>query len=350
MSRPLRIDLPDGWYHVTARGNERKAIFRDDRDRRHFLDLLQELAQRFGVRVHGYVLMDNHYHLLLQTPRANLSRAMQWLGVSYSGWFNRRHERSGHLFQGRFKAIVLEAETGVLEVSRYLHINPVRIGALGLGKQAQQRQQAGLGDKPQPKLVRERIGRLRRHRWSSYRAYAGWAEAPRWLTVRTVLAMGGGRSLPEQRQAYRQYVEEAAREGLEESPWERVEAGVVLGTAEFVRRLRPRLRGNRREQAGLNRLAGVRAFAEVVAVVEKLKGEPWEAFRDRHGDWGRDLAVWLARRHCGMKLRELGQAVGGVDYATVSSATRRLERRAQHDRKLASALNQAEVQLQNAKM
>ena len=100
--------MADGWYHVTARGNERRAIFRDDRDRTRFVELLGELTERFGVRVHAYVLMDNHYHLLVSTPQGNLSAAMQWLGVSYSVWFNRRHGRAGHLFQGRFKAVVLE--------------------------------------------------------------------------------------------------------------------------------------------------------------------------------------------------------------------------------------------------
>ena len=97
MARPLRIERPGAGYHVTARGNERKAIFRDAPDRFHFLELLAELTQRYRVRAHAYVLMDNHFHLLLETPEANLSRAMQWLGVGYSVWFNRRHERVGHL-------------------------------------------------------------------------------------------------------------------------------------------------------------------------------------------------------------------------------------------------------------
>ena len=93
MARPPRIEIPDGRYHLTARGNERRAIFRDDRDREHFLDLLAELPERFGTLLHGFVLMPNHYHLLLQTPEANLSRTGQWLNVSYSVWFNRRHQR-----------------------------------------------------------------------------------------------------------------------------------------------------------------------------------------------------------------------------------------------------------------
>src|SRR2546428_6366208 len=137
MARPLRIERPGGRYHVTARGNEQKAIYRDDRDRLHFLELLAESPERFGVRVHGYILMDNHFHLLLETREANLSRAMQWLNVSYSVWFNRRHRRSGHLFQGGFKAIIVEPETWGLGLSRYIHLNPVRGKRLALGQTGQ---------------------------------------------------------------------------------------------------------------------------------------------------------------------------------------------------------------------
>ena len=108
MARPLRVDIRNGWYHVTARGNERRAVFRDDQDRRRFLELLEEWVERFGLRLHAYVLMDNHYHLLVQTPQANLSQAMQWLQVSYTVGFNRRHRRVGHLFQGRFRAVLVD--------------------------------------------------------------------------------------------------------------------------------------------------------------------------------------------------------------------------------------------------
>ena len=124
--------------------NERKAVFRDDRDRRRFLDLLQDWVNRFGIRLHAYVLMDNHYHLLLESTNANLAQAMQWLQVSYTVWFNRRHRRIGHLFQGRYKAILLEPTAAAWEVSRYVHLNPVRIQGLGLGKTERERERVGL--------------------------------------------------------------------------------------------------------------------------------------------------------------------------------------------------------------
>ncbi len=104
MARPLRIERAGAWYHLTARGNERRPIFWDDRDRRRFREVLGELAERFDARVLAYVLMQNHYHLMLETRKANLGQTMQWLQVSYSVWFNRRHQRIGHLFQGRFTA------------------------------------------------------------------------------------------------------------------------------------------------------------------------------------------------------------------------------------------------------
>jgi REP element-mobilizing transposase RayT len=114
MARPLRLNYAGAWYHVTSRGNERKAIYRDDRDRMHFVELFSAWRERFRVRLRAYVLMENHYHLLLETPEANLSKAMQWLNTSYTVWFNRRHQRAGHLFQGRFKAVIVEAQTWAL--------------------------------------------------------------------------------------------------------------------------------------------------------------------------------------------------------------------------------------------
>ena len=120
MARPLRIQLRNGWYHVTARGNNRQRIYLDARDRRHLLELLAEMRERQALEVHAFVLMDNHYHLLVRTPHANLSAAIQWLNVAYSVWWNRRHGRTGHVFQGRFKAVVVESGKWVLEGSLYL--------------------------------------------------------------------------------------------------------------------------------------------------------------------------------------------------------------------------------------
>jgi len=165
-------------------------------------------------------------HLLLELSEPNLSRAVQWLNVSYSVWFNRRHGRSGHLFQGRFKSVIISPEEWALVLSRYLHLNPVRVGQLALGKAHRQQQRQGANQKPRAELVQERIELLRNYRWSSYRSYIGLEPAPEWLECRSVLALGGGRRV-EWAKGYRAYVESAAREGLEESPWEEKEQALL---------------------------------------------------------------------------------------------------------------------------
>jgi REP element-mobilizing transposase RayT len=349
MARPLRIDLAGGWYHVTARGLERRTIFRDDRERTHFLALLEEAVGRFGVVLHGYVLMDNHYHLIVETPEANLSPALQWVNVSYSVWFNRRHGRVGPLFQGRFKAVVAEPRAYAFELSRYVHLNPVRVKRLGLGQAARERAQAGMGGPaPAEELVRERVRRLRAYRWSSYRAYVGMTERPAWLVTERVLALGGGNPA-EQRAQYREYVETAMREGLPKSPWDRLEAGLLLGGKEFVARLRRVANGNVQQQPALRALQRRASLADVVRSVERLKGEPWAQFRDQHGDWGRDLVFWLGRQHARAKLRDLAALAGITAEASVTCAIKRLTLRQEHDADLRKLMDQAEADLLNTK-
>jgi REP-associated tyrosine transposase len=260
VARPLRIERAGGWYHLTARGNERRPIFRDNRDRGHFCNLLAEVVARFGVRLHAFVLMDNHYHLLVELTEPNLSRLGQWLNVAYSVWFNRRHGRSGHLFQGRFKSVVVDPQQWGLALSRYVHLNPVRVGRLGLGKADRQKRQAGAFGKPDVRQVQERIGRLRRYRWSSYRAYVGLGQRPVWLECETLLQRGGGKP-EEQRRNYRLYVESAVREGLAKCPWEEWQEQVVLGSGEFLQKLRSHVRGNAREQRGAGRLGSGARFS-----------------------------------------------------------------------------------------
>ena len=136
MARPLRLLLAGGWYHVMSRGHRRSDLFLDDADRRRFLGLLAQLPERFGVELHAFVLMDNHYHAVLRTPAPNLSHALRWLHVSYSLGFNRAHRQCGAVFAGRFKAVVIQDESGVTEVARYVHLNPVRVGAWGWGRKS----------------------------------------------------------------------------------------------------------------------------------------------------------------------------------------------------------------------
>lgn len=346
MARPVRVDIADGWYHVMSRGLERRVVFGEDREGEHFLELLEEMVTRYGVKVHAYVLLANHYHLLIQTPRANLSRAMQWLNVSYGMWFNRRHERVGPLFQGRFKSVPIDGEGAwALQASVYLHLNPIRVKGLGLGKR--ERKAEGLGMvQPSPELVKARLEALRGHRWSSYPAYAGYRSPAAWLTCEELWRRAQYRDWTPTA-SYRWHVEEPLKGGVEEvrALGDRLRGALVLGSSAFVDRLRRGIRGNRREQPGIRGWQRLLPFERVIERVAKEKGESWESFRDRHGDWGRDVALWLGRRHCGLTQTELGRAAGGMAYPAVGHAVRRVERRRHSDPKLARLLVRLEREL-----
>ena len=344
--RPLRVNVADGWYHVSSRGLNRAALFCDDRDRVQRLELLGELPERFGVVVHAYVLMTNHDHSLVQTPRANLSAAMQWLNDSYAVWFNRRHGRLGPVFTRPYGAILIEGQgSWALEASRYLHLNPIRVKRLGLGKAERRQAWAGVASPPSAEQIAQRLRRLRAYRWSSYRAYAGYGSAPRWLTRAQLWGRVGEKGPAAT--AYRRWIEDGVREGVAEDFWQRLHAGVVLGSKAFAEGVRRVVKGNRREQPALRRLASPPSFEAVVAAMERARGEPWAAFRDRHGDPGRDLVLWLARHRCGLTLAALGAKAGGMDYLTVSKAVTRMEQRLHASRALRGLRANLEREMSN---
>jgi putative transposase len=333
MSRPLRIDLAGGYYHVLNRGLERRAIFEDNRDRQRWVGLLAELPERFGVVVHAWVLMGNHYHLQIETPEANLSRAVQWLNVSYAVWFNRRHDRVGPLFQGRFKAEITDTEQWVAEVSRYIHLNPVRVRALGMDKASVARSRAPGGrEAPGREELAARWKRLTEYRWSSCRAYLGLEAAPDWLEVDAVRSRFGGRGRTEQIRNYRSALRELVGEGgdWEEGPWERAIGGAVLGGKAFAERMFKRLKAVGRGVTGRRVVEQRRSLGEWKRAMEKMRGEKWEVFARRHGDPGRDLVLLAARRRGRLTLRELGEEVG-LDFGSISNALHRANRRIEQD-------------------
>jgi len=333
MSRPLRVNRPGAWHHVTARGIERRDIFTNERDRRHWLELMPEFQDRFRLLLHAYVLMDNHFHLLVETPEPVLSAAMQWLQTSYSMWFNRKHQRVGPLFQGRYKGVVVEPESWAAGVSRYVHLNPVRISALNLSKGERRAAQQGLSPAPDPNIVRERLRQLREYRWSSYRAYIGAENRPPWLECERVLSLEAGRTATERREHYRKSTEAAVREGLPEKPWEHLIGQVALGTRQWWQKMRQGLSGSDREQPQWKAVRPRASWKSLVEEVSRARGLSWEECKTKRGDWGRDLAFYLGRRECGLTLRELGAHADGLDYATVSAAIKRISRRAQQERK-----------------
>jgi len=349
MARPLRCEFPGGWYHVTARGNERKNIFRDERDREHFVELLAELEARFGLEVHAFVLMDNHYHLLLRMRReAGLSAGMQFLGVSYSVWFNRRHRRSGHLFQGRFKAVVVDFDTWGAELSRYIHLNPVRTRRHGLDKRARAADRAGLGEVVGKEEVVQRLAALRQHRWSSYPAYVGRGKGPAWLHTAETLAKFGKRSKGSRE--YCRYVEEAIRSKWLESAWENLVGGLVLGGKELLEKVRRVTKADPGEQPGWKEIERRPGLPEIVAAVSRLRGEAWEDFGNRRGDWGRPMVLMAARRLAGINNRTLAAWMGGKDDSAVTQAVKRLEAKMRQSRKLAGIYRSLEREISNVKM
>jgi len=209
MARAWRIEYEGALYHVLSRGNERCNIVVDDKDRNLFLDTVGEMSQRFEVDICAYVLMDNHYHLLFRTRRANLSKSMQWLGATYTKRFNIRHLRSGHLFQGRFKNMLVQNDAYLLQLSYYIHRNPVRAGM---------------------------VKRLSGYKWSSYRAYAYDDQVKTWLN--TELLLSQFLNVASRNLAYREAAQKYSKE--EQRIWEDLRHGIFLGTKKFVQKIKKR--------------------------------------------------------------------------------------------------------------
>jgi len=203
MARPLRIEYEGALYHVTSRGNHQSDIFDDDVDRHTFLNILTDVVSNMGWLCYGYCLMSNHYHLIIETPHGNLSKGMRQLNGTYTQASNRRHGRVGHLFQGRYRSIVVDADAYLLELSRYVVLNPVRAGMVEEASQWP---------------------------WSSYRATAGLADVPRLLSVEPLLSCFSGQGIKAQQQ-YAGFVAEGVNK---ESVWSELQQQIFLGHDAFV--------------------------------------------------------------------------------------------------------------------
>jgi REP element-mobilizing transposase RayT len=329
MARKLRVVVAGGWYHVVNRGNRREALFRTDTDRQQFLGRVAELPDRFRTEIHAFVLMDNHYHLLMRTPDANLSEAIRWLQVSYSSAFNWAHGIRGPLFQGRFRSLLIEDVPGVVEVARYLHLNPVRIRGLGLGKAERRQARVAVLADPGAALVQERLRVLDEYPWSSWRVYAGAEDRPAWLTVGVIANGCGGRTGSARRAALKAYTESPVRQGSLESPWDRVVGGLVLGSREFAAKV---LRPHRADTAGAS-VTACRTWTprpewgQIVEAAERIGGRRWTEAVEAHGDWVRDGVLYTAVRHLGHRLAEVYRRVPGLNYPAAAQAVKRFGRR-----------------------
>jgi REP element-mobilizing transposase RayT len=297
MARPLRLEFPGAVYHVTARGHERTPIFRDDADRERFLALLSAVRRDFGWEIHGYCLMANHYHLLLETPRGDLSRGMKTLNGRYAQSFNGRHRRRGYLLEGRFRSVLVEKGRPLLELHRYIVLNPVRAGLV------------------------ERAGDWK---WSSYRPVAGSGKEAEWLkTDWTLGQFARGRAAA--RQAFRRFVAQARGGGKE---IETLERGGFVGDEAFAAGIRARLRGKETSDEiplRLRRAVAAVGIEDVRRAVARGWNVPEGALARRRGGDEKKAAIYLARKLTRLGGREIGAAFG-VKPARVSNVVTELER------------------------
>ena len=271
MARPLRLEFAGALYHVTSRGDRRESIYEDDADRQSFLSVLGEVCDTCNWVCHAYCLMGNHYHLLIETPDGNLSRGMRQLNGVYAQYVNRTHGRVGHVFQGRYRAIVVEKEGCLLELSRYIVSNPVRAGMVRSAK-----------DWP----------------WSSCRAASGQVECPGWLNVQWILAAFAKRkSVAVER--YKRFVAEGKGQP---SPWSSLRNQIFLGDERFVEKMQALIDGQK-------------DLSEVPSSQRRSKAKGLEFYEASSPE--RNTAVVNAYRSGGYTLKEIG-AHFHLHYSTVS--------------------------------
>jgi putative transposase len=300
MARPLRVEFAGALYHVMSRGNDRRAIVKDDADRQRRIDWLRRTVETYGWRLLAFVLMDNHEHLFLETPEPNLSAGMQHLNGSYTGYYNFRHNRSGHLFQGRFKAHLVDNAGYYQEVSRYIHLNPVR---------------AGLVKRPED------------WRWGSYRGYHRAAWAVPWIRFEQVLREFA-RDPQTSRREYRQFVAEGI-DSMPPPPWRGAVAGLVIGGERFVEKVRHLLRRRSKARA-VPVPADLRNRPSLERIVSAAAGRfgtdaaGWTPGR-RADDGSRAVAAYLARRRYGYAVTQIADALGYASHGGVVAAIRRVE-------------------------
>ena len=310
MSRPLRIEYPGALYHITSRGIDRREIFRDDKDREHFVQLLKEGADFYKVEVMAYCLMPNHFHFLLSTKKPNLSRFMQRMNTAYTRYFNYKYKRVGPLMQGRYKALLVGSPEYVVTLSRYIYLNPVKVKPIAKKSQAEQ----------------EVL--LRGYKWSSYAGVLNPKKRSRYFHGERVLDFVGGDN-EAGRKRYEAYVLAGIR--TTENPMSEVKSQFLLGSEEFIKQIRktyltgkdlkqfkPQFREIR--QATIAELAGKVAAEYGVNPPELLEA------RSKHKE-ARKVLIELSYRLCleHKTLREIGRELGGISGAGIARVHERLQ-------------------------
>jgi len=315
MSRPLRINFPGAFYHITSRGNERKNIFKSDRDREKFLEYLESAVVRYDAKIHAYCLMDNHYHLLLETPSGNLPQIMRHINGAYTTYFNVKRERAGHLFQGRYKAILVEIDEYAKELSRYIHLNPVR---------------AKMVDFPHE------------YEWSSYNCFTGKRSSPDWLSRNFLLAYFG-KSVSTAQKRYQVFVESLLGKEYE-SPLNDVAGSTLLGSPDFIKHIKDKF------LSGMVPVQNVPAFTELSPRVEldQIFVEVDVLF-DKEPKVARNIKMYLGCRYSGKALKDIAQHFG-IGDSGVSQAGRRIADKIKKDINLKKRIEKIEKKLNLSRM
>jgi len=302
LARPLRIEYPGALYHVTSRGNEKKDIFRGIKDREKFLSYLSSAWERYGAVFHAYCLMSNHFHLMVETPLGNLSRIMKHINGSYTTYFNLKHKRVGHLLQARYKAILVQADTYAAELSRYIHLNPVR---------------AKIVSSPE------------KYRWSSCNLYLE-GKTPPWISTSLVLGYFG-REDEDRRRNYRNYLFEAI-DKESRNPLANSVASTILGTDDFVRDIKEKYLEEKESDRDLPALRDLSRGPEVT----EIKALSEDAFPENER-LARMAGIYLCWRFSGAKLKEIG-GLYGISESGVNRACRRFENMMERDNDLRERL------------
>jgi len=314
MARQLRLEFPGAFYHVTSRGNEKAPVFLTDKDRERFLGYLESAHQRFKAIILVYCCMENHFHLFLQTPLGNLSRIMHFINSSYTSYFNRIHERIGHLFQGRYKAILVDADEYAQELSCYVHLNPVRAEITELPEQYQ---------------------------WSSYREYMALRRKPGWLNTGFVLGYFGTTE-DEARSRYAASVRSRLHMAAK-SPFENLGQSNILGNDTFIERVKIKCLGDRKLDRELPSLRALNDDLDHRPAINQIKATAEKVFGKRSG-LSRNVTMYLAHKYTGNKLEEIGQ-IFGLGMSGVSSAITRIEKIISRDLNLGRLVKEIEEKL-----
>jgi putative transposase len=321
MARALRIEYKGAFYHITSRGNEKRTIFFSKSDHYKFESYLEEAKNKYGYRLHSFVLMPNHYHLLIETPEGNLSKLMHYINSSYTNYINRSKERSGHLFQGRYKAILVDRDNYLLELSRYIHINPVK---------------AGIVEAPQD------------YPYSSYRFFINKKEEG--IVSRDLIWDMISKQRTQAPARYRSFVERGITGELE-NPLKDIYGGAILGSNIFVkealRKVKESILG--REEISYRRELRSRIEAgDVLNMVADYFGLSLDSLLQRKGQM-RSVTVFLMKFFTGMTNKEIGEYFGGLNYSAVAKIKKRFSDNLMEDRALKKRMEELVKQMSNVK-